>query len=83
MINDVGIQLDDQHLVLINLGPMCTRFGKFEEHAGEDNELRIQFSLPVITVSDPINMPLKIITNLGWRIIRARKLTFWSMWCTF
>ena len=22
MINDMGIQLDDQHLVLINLGPM-------------------------------------------------------------
>ena len=26
MINDMGIQLDDQHLVLINLGPMYIRW---------------------------------------------------------
>ena len=36
-----------------------------------------------ITVSDLINAPLKIITDLGWRIIRAQKLTFWSRWCIF
>ena len=30
MINDMGMQLDDQHLVLINLGPMYSDYNEGE-----------------------------------------------------